>query len=99
MPYAEESLIIKSDDSRKALITSLLGLRKRFSGKSGLVDGHIDGLGQTAIGGEKIAQFLRKNFYNKKKGGAQFSPHVTLWETMPWGNRAQQSVYCAAHNA
>src|SRR5260370_31025152 len=93
MPYAEESLIIKSDDSRKALISSLLGLRKRFSSKSGLVDGHIDGLRKTTISRDNVTNFEGNHVTRDEIRRLDFRPDLLAMNLALGSNRPTQCLY------
>ena len=49
------SLSLLADRGREALVSNLLSLRERFTSKTGLIDGNVDSVVETAIGGNDIS--------------------------------------------
>jgi len=49
-------------------------LGERFTSKSGLVDGDVDGLGKTAVGGNNVTNFEGDHVTRDQGGGFDFAP-------------------------
>ncbi|PPQ82651.1 hypothetical protein CVT24_004203 [Panaeolus cyanescens] len=65
---------MKLKDSRESLVTGLLGLRQRFTGKSRLVNRDVDGVGETAVRGDYVTNLESDHVTGNEVDGYDFWP-------------------------
>ena len=76
----------------EALVTELLALGQRFTGKGGLVHGNIDSLGKTNIGGADITVLEGDNVSGNKLGGLDLLPGTVSLDPSLRGERVHESL-------
>ena len=63
-----------ADGRGEALISDVLVLRERFSGETSLIDRDVDGVVESAIGGDDISNLERDDISGNEVGGIDFVP-------------------------
>ena len=72
-------LTLLADRRREALVADLLALRERLAGETGLVDRDVDGIVETAVGGDDVTDLERDDITGDEVGRLDFDPRaVTL---------------------
>ena len=67
-------LSLLADGGREALISDVFRLGERFSGETSLIDGDVDGVVESAIGGDDVSNLERDDVSWDEFGGIDFGP-------------------------